>query len=135
MGGDEHNADASNIHREFEFQNIRALCLKSPGLHKEYGGIETVVLAGVLYGVLVTADSGKRGEFRSISAYYLVIEIPSLDTKGFGPEHPAPGIRGLEGGEIQKAFVHYGKSVGHRLSVLFGYLYRKLFLWVKDIRN
>ena len=135
MGSDEHHANASDIHGQLQLKDIRSACLQSPGLNEQHGRIEAVVLAGAAYGVFVTADCSKRGKFSAISAYHLVIEVPGLYAKGFRPQHPAPGIRSLECGKVQKAFIHYGKCVGHRLPALFLYLYGEFFLRVQDIRN
>ena len=60
MCGNEHYAYASNVHGKFQFQNVRSLGLEGPGFQEQHGGVEAVVLAGALYGILVTADSGKR---------------------------------------------------------------------------
>ena len=38
MCGNEHYAYASNVHREFQFQNVRSLGLEGPGLQEQHGG-------------------------------------------------------------------------------------------------
>ena len=60
MGCNKHDAHASHVHGEFQFQNIGSLGFERPWLQEQHGGVEAVVLAGSLYGVLITADSGKR---------------------------------------------------------------------------
>ena len=135
MGRHNHYPHATHVHGKFQFQNIRFFCLDCPGLQEQDHRIEAVVLAGVLYGVFVTANGCQRNQFAAISANHLVVEVPGLYAKGFGLVHAAPGIRSLEGGKVKKAFVHYGKRIGHGLPALFRNLYGELFFRMKHARK
>ena len=122
--GDEHHAHAANVLGQLQFQDIGAL-FQRPGCLEQHHRVEAVVLAGVTDGILVTADSRQRRELPAESADHLVEEVPGLHPQGLRLVHLAPGIRGLEGRDVQQAFIHDGQGIGHGPTLLFLHLHQE----------
>ena len=132
--GYHHHPHAAHIHGQADLDGIAALSSRPRAL-EEHHGIETVVLACVADGIFITAYGRHRRHLAAERANHLVVEIPGAHRKGLILIHGAPGVRSLEGSEVQQALVHDGKGVGHRLAVLLGNLHREALLRMQHVRQ
>ena len=130
----QHHAHAAHVHGKLQFQDVSAL-LEGAGRLEQHHGVEAVVLAGVAHGIFITADGCQRGEGAVEGANHLVIQIPGVYAQSLIFIHPGPGVRGLEGREVQQAFVYDGQRIGHGLAVLLGHLHQERFLRVNHVRQ
>ena len=120
MGGHHHDADAAHILRQLEFHHIRGAGRHRAGLQRNNHRVEAVVLAGAADGVLVTADGGKRRQLSAVRPDHMVVHVPGFHSESLAAVHPGPGVRRLEGREVQKPLVHQGQGIGHGLAALLG---------------
>ena len=135
LTGHQHDADATDIHRELDVMRI-ALAVEGEGTEELDNGVETVVLLGAEHAaVFVTADTQHRREGSAEAADDVVVDIPGAYSESFAPVHVVPRIGGLEAGDVQQAFVHDRKGVGHVPAVLLGYLYREVLFGMDRIRH
>ena len=134
MPGHHHHADAAHVGGDGQFHHVGALGNRTR-LLEQHHGVEAVVLAGTHHIVLVTADGGQRRELAAEGAHHLVVQVPGAHSQGLGLVHLAPGIRSLEGREVQQTLVHKGQGIGHGPAVFLAHLHGELLVRVQHLRQ
>ena len=135
VGGHHHHAHTAHILGQPQFHHVRGAGSHRTGLQRQYHRIEAVVLAGAAHGILVTSDGRQRRQFSAVGANHLVVHVPGLNAQGLAAVHPAPGVRRLEGREVQQALIHQGQGISHGLAVFLGHLDGKGFLGMQFVRH
>ena len=135
-----HHADAAHVLRQLHLDHIRALGRHRAGCKAQHHRVKAVVLAGAADGIFVTANGREGREPTVPGAHYVVVQVPGSDAQGFHLVHTGPGVRCLEGRQIQQAFVHNGQRIGHGPAVFFRYfegefLFRMQFFRQLELRN
>ena len=111
----------------------------SPSVSREWSHeldhrIESLFLSRCCSECFITTYAQDRCEHAGICTYHMVIDVPGIDSKSLLLIHRAPCIRSLEPIDIQQAFIHDCKCIGHRPAILLADLDSELFLRQNDIR-